>query len=102
MTTWNPRANELFLKAAAMGSPGDRREFLDRECAGDPALRAEVEALLEANDRAGGFLEAPAPAAHPVATVEAPAAAERPGAAIGADNLPDIIREVWIRDCLCD
>src|SRR5881275_426965 len=93
MTTWNPRANDLFLKAAEMGSPDGRREFLDRECAVDPALRAEVEALLEANDRAGGFLEAPAPAAHLVATVEAPAVAERPGTTIGPFKLLEQIGE---------
>src|SRR5881275_1998600 len=93
MTTWNPRANDLFLKAAEMGSPDGRREFLDRECAGDPALRAEVEALLEANDRAGGFLEPPAPAAHLVATAEAPAAAERPGTMIGPYKLLEQIGE---------
>src|SRR5438067_911230 len=93
MTTWNPRANDLFLKAAEMCSPDGRREFLERECAGDPALRAEVEALLEANDRAGGFLEAPAPAAHLVATVEAPAVAERPGTTIGPYKLLEQIGE---------
>src|SRR5262245_573000 len=92
MTTWNPRANDLFLRAAEMGSPDARRVFLDRECASDPALRAEVEALLEANDRAGGFPEAPAPAAPPVATVEAPPA-ERPGAAIGPYKLLEQIGE---------
>src|SRR4051812_28027925 len=93
MTTWNPRANDLFLKAAELGSPDGRREFLDRECAGNPALRSEVDALLEANDRAGSFLEAPALAPHLVATVEAPAAAERPGAAIGPYKLLEQIGE---------
>ena len=32
-----------------------------RECAGDAAVRAEAEALLEASERVGGFLESPAP-----------------------------------------
>src|SRR3954453_7307870 len=91
MTTWNPRANDMFLKAAEMGSPDGRREFLDRECAGDPALRSEVEALLEANDRAGSFLESPAVAPRPIAAVEA--AADHPGAAIGPYKLLEQIGE---------
>src|SRR5256884_37410 len=60
MTTWNPRANEVFLKALEMHAPGERQEYLDGACAGDAALRTDVEALLEASARAGNFLEAPA------------------------------------------
>src|SRR2546423_12998438 len=60
MTTWNPRANDLFLKALEMHAPGERQAYLDGACAGDAALRTEVEALLEASARAGNFLEAPA------------------------------------------
>src|SRR5262245_34534802 len=60
MTTWNPRANDLFLKAWELASDAERVAFLDRECAGDAALRAEVDALLDASRRAGGFLEQPA------------------------------------------
>lgn len=39
-------------------SPADRAAFLDQAC--DPALRAEIDLLLAAADRAGGFLEVPA------------------------------------------
>src|SRR5690348_14768084 len=60
MTNWDPRANELFLKARDLGTSGERHDFLDGACGGDAALRAEVEALLKADDRAGSFLEAPA------------------------------------------
>src|SRR6516162_597153 len=60
MTTWNPRANELFLKALELPSEAERQEFLDGACAGDAALRAEVDALLEANAHAGRFLQSPA------------------------------------------
>src|SRR4051794_14620952 len=59
MTTWNPRANDLFLEALELRPAAGRRAFLDRACAGDAALRAEVEALLEASDRAGSFLVSP-------------------------------------------
>jgi WD40 repeat protein/serine/threonine protein kinase len=93
MTTWDPRANDLFLKGAALGSSDGRREFLDRECAGNPALRAEVEALLGAHDRAGSFLEPPALTPHPVGTVEAPNVAERPGGVIGPYKLLEQIGE---------
>ena len=61
MPTWNPRANDLFLKALAMGPAGVPQEYLDGACAGDAALRAEVESLLDASARAGSFLESAAP-----------------------------------------
>src|SRR5437868_1166929 len=91
MTTWNPRANELFLQALELGSPGERQEYLDGACAGDAALRAEVEALLEAGARAGSFLESPA--RDQVATVDEPASAERPGTVIGSYKLLEQIGE---------
>jgi serine/threonine-protein kinase len=40
--------------------PSERAAFLDRACAGDPETRAEVASLLEAHERAGGFIETPA------------------------------------------
>src|SRR5262245_28637422 len=39
------RVWDLFDRAAEM-PPGERAAFLDRACAGDPGLRAEVESLL--------------------------------------------------------
>ena len=53
MTNWDPRANELFLKALELGSPEAQADFLDRACGGDAALRGEVESLLDASRRAG-------------------------------------------------
>jgi len=85
MTTWNPRANELFLKALELRSSDERQEFLDSSCAGDTALRAEVEALLEASDKAGSFLQFSAPL--PGASIDASAPAERPGTLIGPYKL---------------
>jgi eukaryotic-like serine/threonine-protein kinase len=41
-------------------TPDARPAALERACGGDEALRSEVEALLRAHDRAGGFLEVPA------------------------------------------
>jgi non-specific serine/threonine protein kinase/serine/threonine-protein kinase len=56
---WNPRANELFLKAAEFAEPADRKAFLDHECR-DADLRRQVESLLAASASAGSFLNKPA------------------------------------------
>jgi eukaryotic-like serine/threonine-protein kinase len=91
MPTWNPRANELFLKALEIGPAGERREYLEGVCAGDAVLRAEVEALLEASAQAGGFLDSPAPQL--VASADEPAIRERPGTVIGPYKLLEQIGE---------
>jgi serine/threonine protein kinase/WD40 repeat protein len=80
MIDWNPRANDLFLRAAALETPAERRDFLDQHCGADAALRRQVEALLDAGQKLGSFLNRPAglestgdndPAA-PVALTEGP------------------------------
>ncbi len=91
MTTWNPHANELFLKALELGSPVARQEYLDGACAEDAALRAEVEALLEAGAQAGSFLESPV--CDLAATVDEPGIVERPGTVIGPYKLLEQIGE---------
>src|SRR5438552_1269568 len=91
MTTWNPRANDLFLKALERRSAGERQQYLDGACVGDAALRAEVESLLEASARAGSFLASPAPAPNLVPTVDEPSVAERPGTVIGPYKLMEEI-----------
>jgi eukaryotic-like serine/threonine-protein kinase len=53
------RVNELFRRAVALPA-GERARFLDAACAGDAALRREVESLLEFDDDSGGFIETPA------------------------------------------
>src|SRR5438876_8516263 len=93
MTTWNPRANDLFLKAVDLGSPGERQRYLDATCGTDAALRAEVESLLEASARAGRFLESAAPALRRNATVAESLVTERPGAVIGPYKLLEQIGE---------
>jgi WD40 repeat protein/serine/threonine protein kinase len=40
----------IFLDARERKDPADRAAFLDRACAGDPALRRRVEALLRSSD----------------------------------------------------
>ena len=52
-------AEQLF--GEALDLPRDQRwAFLDRVCAGKPALRRMVEDLLDENDRLSGFLSEPA------------------------------------------
>ncbi|HKX61454.1 MAG TPA: protein kinase, partial [Verrucomicrobiae bacterium] len=49
----------IFDEALELESGDRRREFLELACAGDAALRAQVEELLAAHDTAGGFLADP-------------------------------------------
>src|SRR5262245_61032330 len=90
MSSWNPQANELFLKALELRSAGERQEYLDGTCGQNAALRAEVEALLEASARAGNFLESIAPKS--VATVQE-LIREQPGSVIGPYKLLEQIGE---------
>ncbi len=52
------RIAALYGEAAELGAR-ERAAFLDQACAGDGELRAEIESLLAAHDRAGDFLERP-------------------------------------------
>src|SRR6476469_7694647 len=93
------KEERLFDEALARADPADRAAYLDHACAGDPALRASVEALLRANVGATGFLDPPAPA--PVATVAEVPVRERPGVMIGPYKLIEPIGEggmgtVWL------
>jgi serine/threonine protein kinase/tetratricopeptide (TPR) repeat protein len=70
--------------------PEDRVAYLDGACGGDAALRQRLEVLLSKHDRAGSFLEWPAPC--PAATVDEPVS-ERPGTVIGPYKLLEQIGE---------
>lgn len=50
------RMSSLFRQVLHL-SPAEREEFLDRECAAESGLRRELEALLESDQSAEGFLE---------------------------------------------
>jgi DNA-directed RNA polymerase specialized sigma24 family protein len=60
----SPRARALFAQAADL-SEGERGAFLDAACAGEPALRADLESLLafdssfELGQRDDSFLNSP-------------------------------------------
>jgi len=55
-TRYWERLNEIFHAAVAL-PPGERAGFLDKACADDAGLRAEVEWLISAHERAAGFIE---------------------------------------------
>ena len=50
------RIKDLFAEAIEL-TPEARAESIARICAGDLSLRCELEALLDAHDRAGRFME---------------------------------------------
>jgi serine/threonine protein kinase len=54
------RAIESILDGALDLPAAERSVYLDRACADDENLRAEVESLLAAHARSGNFMEAPA------------------------------------------
>jgi len=83
MTADPKRLKELFLGAAEIPSPAERAALLDRECGDDAELRQGIEALLQAHDRPGSFLEQ----AQPVATVDMPGLTEAAGTIIGRYKL---------------
>src|SRR6202158_696886 len=54
------RTESVFAAAVEIASPEERAAFLEQGCAGDPALRERIDALLRAHDRAGHFIDLPA------------------------------------------
>src|SRR5436190_2099620 len=50
----------IFMAALDFADPAERANYLENACAGDAALRREVETLLAAHDPGGDFLEVPA------------------------------------------
>jgi serine/threonine protein kinase len=54
------RKIERIYDAALQRAPSERPAFLESVCVDDEALRRDVERLLAANEKAGGFLASPA------------------------------------------
>ena len=54
-----PNSEVAILNTALELRATERAACLDQACAGDAALRQQVEALIHAHDKAEGFLEAP-------------------------------------------
>lgn len=59
MTTWNPQANEIFLKALDHSDPRQRSAFVISSCNGDAKLQRVVEDLLVAHEKKTSFLASP-------------------------------------------
>jgi len=84
---------EAIFDAASQLPPGKRAEYLRQACAGDDELRRRVEALLQAQEQAGGFMEeTAAPAARPTMVLSIPLT-EKPGDKIGRYKLLQQIGE---------
>src|SRR5437870_1844572 len=79
----------IFAQALEIASAAERAAFLDRTCGDNASLRAEVEALLRANQRSGDLLDLPENAA---VTAHLPAH-EGPGTIIGPYKLLELIGE---------
>jgi serine/threonine protein kinase len=65
-----PKIERIYLAASQL-APAERVAYLDRECAGAPELRAEIESMLEAESASTGFFSA---------------ASSRPATAVTASN----------------
>jgi serine/threonine protein kinase/Flp pilus assembly protein TadD len=82
---------EIFLAAVEKADVPQREAYLRDACVGDPALRRRVDDLLRQQERAGSFLESPAPAL--VDTVAEPGAGERPGTQVNRYRLLEPLGE---------
>ncbi|UCF16343.1 MAG: serine/threonine protein kinase, partial [Phycisphaerales bacterium] len=87
-----PRDVETIYHAALKKASGqERSSYLDEVCGDDRALRARVEALLDASQEVGDFLEAPA--VHSNVTLDESPLIEGPGTKIGHYELLELIGE---------
>jgi eukaryotic-like serine/threonine-protein kinase len=78
MNASSGKVKEIFLAAAEM-TRAERQGYLDSACAGDEALRRDVDEMLEHHGQLGSFLQSHAGGQVP--TVDSPRV-ERPGAVI--------------------
>ncbi len=99
MTERSLPEESIFAQALEIQSAAERTAFLDLACGDNQALRAEVEALLRANQRSGDLLDLPENAG---VTTDLPAR-EGPGTVIGPYKLLEQIGEggmgtVWMAE----
>jgi len=84
MMTDQPNREVAVLNAALELRPAERAAYLDQACAGDSALRQQVEALLHAHEQAEDFLEIPPDDFNFKKTAHLPVViTEKPGTKIG-------------------
>jgi len=91
MATSDENREEIFNGALEITDPKQRTAYLDEACQADQELRARIEALLKAHEKAGSFLRMPGAAAG--VTLESPHAIEGPGTRIGRYELLELIGE---------
>ena len=84
---------EIFADALEKADATERAAYLSQACGEDAQLRQHVEALLQAHQKAGAFLEEPAPPPPGKATVLATPLTEKPGDKIGHYKLLQQIGE---------
>lgn len=82
----------VFSAALELNGDAERAAYLDGACGDDSGLRSQVEALLKAHHRAGGFLGEPPPGAG-AAPSGSSDASEGPGSQIGRYKLLQLIGE---------
>jgi serine/threonine protein kinase len=85
------KAKLIFLAAAEIADAGQRKAYLEAECAGDAKLRCEVDDLLHHFKCVGSFMELPA--LDQAVPLDASSTFEGPGTLIGPYKLLEQIGE---------
>src|SRR5262249_34563433 len=91
MDSQQDKTKDVFLAAVDILRVAEPQAHLEPACAGDHALRREVEDLLRPHQRMGSFLQPPA--APPTALADLTVVGERPGAVLGPYKLLEQIGE---------
>jgi len=91
MTNEKKRIEEIYHLALEKKNRKERSDYLDSACGNDSKLRASVEGLLQAHDKAGNFLEVPP--FDPDVTLDTSPLTEGPGTNIGNYKLLEQIGE---------
>ena len=93
----SPNREEAIFDGALQLPPGQRAAYVEAACAGDAALLRRVQVLLEAHEKAGGFLNPaalPAPAVGAQGTIViSPLPSEKPGDVIGRYKIRENLGE---------
>jgi WD40 repeat protein/serine/threonine protein kinase len=87
------RERTIFMAALDLADAGSQAAFIDRECDGDAALKARIEALLHSYRAAGSFLHDQPFVSRSDETVDQCPAPEAPGTVIGPYKLLEQIGE---------